>query len=65
MKKIIVLTIIGLASSAIAGKVIWSKDGKPTIEKSKKPVKGCMKPTIEDIKKGENPFQCKTKEKKA
>jgi len=42
MKRILVMAIVAVVG-ANAGKVVWDKSGKPKIEKSKKPIKGCQR----------------------
>jgi len=44
MKRILGIAItVAVVTGANAGKVVWDKNGKPKIEKSKKPIKGCQR----------------------
>jgi hypothetical protein len=48
--------LIGFANG---GKVKWAEDGKPIIEKSDKPVKGCNKSKLDELVKDSNTTKCK------
>ena len=50
---VIVLTAI-LATVSFGGKVVWTKDGKPIIEKSKKPIKGCQQKSLPELARDNN-----------
>ncbi len=52
---LLLLTTINLN----CGKVKWDSNGKPVIEKSKKPVKGCKKETLDTLLKDKNATKCK------
>jgi len=40
------------------GKIKWDSKGKPQIERSDKPIKGCIQRGIEDFKKDNNSSSC-------
>ena len=55
--KVVVLTAI-LATVSFGGKVVWDKDGKPHIEKSKKPIKGCQQKSLSELVEDKNTTKC-------
>ena len=59
MRLLQILLLLGLITFVNGGKVKWDKNGKPKIEKSKKPVKGCNKPKLSDLLKDINGTKCK------
>ena len=58
--KFIHLTLLFLVFVVVAngGKVNWDSNGKPHIEKSDEPVKGCNQRGIEDLLKDNNSSSC-------
>ena len=48
------LLLLLLVMGANGGKVKWDSNGKPIIEKSKKPIKGCKKETLDSVLKDKN-----------
>jgi len=58
MRFIQILLFLALVVGANGGKVIWDKDGKPKIEKSKKPIKGCNKKSLSELAKDNNSSKC-------
>ena len=59
MRFLQILLFLGLIGFANGGKVKWAEDGKPIIEKSDKPVKGCNKAELKDLLKDNNSTKCK------
>jgi len=59
MRLLQILLLLGLITFVNGGKVKWDKDGKPMIEKSKKPAKGCHKAKLTDLLKDTNSTKCK------
>jgi hypothetical protein len=59
MRLLQVLLFLALVVFANGGKVKWNSNGKPTIEPSSKPVKGCNKAKLEDLTKDNNSSKCK------
>ncbi len=55
----LLLLLVLLVMGANGGKVKWDSNGKPIIEKSKKPVKGCKKDTLDSVLKDKNTTKCK------
>ena len=55
----VLLLLLLLVMGANGGKVKWDSNGKPVIEKSKKPVKGCKKETLDTLLKDKNATKCK------
>lgn len=55
----VLLLLLLLVMGANGGKVKWDANGKPIIEKSKKPVKGCKKETLDSVLKDKNATKCK------
>ena len=53
---VIVLAFVIVANG---GKVNWDSKGKPQIEKSEKPVKGCMQGGLDSLGKDSNTSGCK------
>ena len=48
------LLLLLLVMGVNGGKVKWDSNGKPIIEKSKKPIKGCKKETLDSVLKDKN-----------
>jgi len=59
MRFLQVLLFLALVVVANGGKVKWDSNGKPKIERSNKPVKGCQKSKLEDLGKDNNSSKCK------
>lgn len=49
---------MALVVVANGGKVKWDSNGKPIIEKSKKPIKGCNKKSLSELAKDNNSSKC-------
>jgi hypothetical protein len=59
MRFLQIALFLGLIGFANGGKVKWAEDGKPIIEKSDKPVKGCNKSKLDELVKDSNTTKCK------
>ncbi len=59
MRLLQILLFLGLVIFANGGKVKWDKNGKPKIEKSKKPEKGCNKTSLNSLLQDKNSSKCK------
>ncbi len=59
MRLVQILLLLGFVVFANGGKVKWGANGKPKIEKSKKPVKGCNKASLNSLLKDNNGTKCK------
>ena len=59
MRFLQILLFLALVIGANGGKVKWDSNGKPIIESSSKPVKGCNKAKLEDLTKDNNGSKCK------
>jgi len=58
MRFIQIVLFLALVVGANGGKVIWDKNGKPIIEKSKKPIKGCQQKSLFELAKDNNSSKC-------
>ena len=58
--KILHITLLFLLSMVVANaqKVTWDANGKPHIESSSKPIKGCLSMSLEDFSKDNNSSSC-------
>ena len=54
MRFLQILLFLALVVVANGGKVKWGPDGKPIIEASNKPIKGCDKSKLEELAKDNN-----------
>ena len=54
MRFLQILLFLALVVGANGGKVKWGPDGKPIIEASNKPIKGCNKSKLDDLAKDSN-----------
>jgi len=54
MRLLQILLFLILVVVANGGKVKWDANGKPKVEKSKKPVKGCNKASLDSLLKDNN-----------
>ncbi|NOZ90473.1 MAG: hypothetical protein GXO60_04205 [Epsilonproteobacteria bacterium] len=59
MRFLQVLLFLALVVAANGGKVKWDSNGKPKIEPSNKPIKGCNKTKLEDLVGDNNSSKCK------
>jgi len=55
----IVVFFLALVVVANGGKVKWGPDGKPIIEASTKPIKGCNKSKLDELGQDNNTSKCK------
>jgi hypothetical protein len=53
-----IVLFLALVVVANGGKVKWDSSGKPKIEKSKKPIKGCNKKSLSELAKDNNSSKC-------
>ena len=54
-----IVLVMALGMTTVFGsKVVWDKDGKPHIEKSKKPVKGCQQKSLDELVRDNNTTKC-------
>ena len=58
MRFLQVMVFLVFVIVANGGKVVWDSNGKPQIEKSKKPVKGCIRGGLESLGQDNN-ISCK------
>jgi hypothetical protein len=54
MRLVQILLLFGFVVSIHGGKVKWDENGKPIIEQSEKPVKGCNKESLNSIVEDDN-----------
>jgi hypothetical protein len=54
----IILLFLAFVVVANGGKVNWDSKGKPQIEKSKGPIKGCSQGGLADLGKDNNTSKC-------
>jgi hypothetical protein len=59
MRFLQVIVFLAFVIVANGGKVNWDSQGKPQIEKPKKPVKGCMRGGLESLGQDNNTSNCK------
>ncbi len=62
MRFLQVIVFLVFVIAANGDKITWVK-GKPQIEKSKKPIKGCMRGGLESLGQDNNTSNCKGGEK--
>jgi len=58
MKFLTIFLLLGLMIVANAGKVTWDSNGKPKIEASGKPIKGCNQGGLKELIKDKNSTDC-------
>ncbi|MCK4442529.1 MAG: hypothetical protein KAU90_11025 [Sulfurovaceae bacterium] len=58
MRFLQIVLFLALVVAANGGKVVWGSDGKPIIEKSKKPIKGCNRKSLSELVKDNNSSKC-------
>jgi hypothetical protein len=58
MKFLMIFLLLGSMIVVNAAKVTWDSNGKPKIEASGKPIKGCNQASLKDLLKDRNSSDC-------
>lgn len=61
MKFLQIVLLLTMVVALDAAKITWDKNGKPIIEKSNKPIKGCHQGGLETMGQDSNKTKTKTK----